>query len=440
MPTSPTQSHTSRPPQPLTGPSSVIDLFFSCLQENQENGSVKKGLSSILNAFYDFARWTTRSLNPFIVYENVWAVGLYHWAQDQGKAIDIPKPNFEGDVLQLYLLIFEKMQESIVGFDRVLDQPMTGIYLPSKLGKQMDNARGTCLAFDAHRMKERITTYVDRILPNRKLEPPLTLTHKKELCMGWNHPQLAALLIPLKYLGAYKENPALTISQVMDGTLVIRGSDFPAFLYPFDTPYKPSRPRDECFHGLLWIFTFKALFTGPATATQAEFNGLRPKHCQAYHHGLTKVTPETIAYAAMHTYYAISNAREWRTDMGTFDKKEFFTSMVTVLSKESRWQKKLFRWANTRIFGSPDGAASPRDKPKIQGPSDVELFLKQTESESESESDENEINEPEVETFDSADTEHAGEVHQRQDDDEPCEEGSTSKRCRLAEATDTGST
>lgn len=57
-----------------------------------------------------------------------------------------------------------------------------------------------------------------------------------------------------------------------------------------------------------------------------------------------------------------------------------------------------------RIFGSPDGAASPRDKPKIQGPSDVELFLKQTESESESESDENEINEPEVETFDSADT------------------------------------
>lgn len=167
----------------------------------------------------------------------------------------------------------------------------------------------------------------------------------------------------------------------MDGTLVIRGSDFPAFLYPFDTPYKPSRPRDECFHGLLWIFvsrdniilivfallmkyqTFKALFTGPATATQAEFNGLRPKHCQAYHHGLTKVTPETIAYAAMHvghslisfsthvdifqTYDAISNAREWRTDMGTFDKKEFFTSMVTVLSKESRWQKKLFRWANT---------------------------------------------------------------------------------------------
>lgn len=45
--------------------------------------------------------------------------------------------SFEGDVLQLYLLIFEKMQESIVGFDRVLDQPMTGIYLPSKLGKQV---------------------------------------------------------------------------------------------------------------------------------------------------------------------------------------------------------------------------------------------------------------------------------------------------------------
>lgn len=36
--------------------------------------------------------------------------------------------------------------------------------------------------------------------------------------------------------------------------------------------------------------------------------------------------------------------------------------------------------------------------------------------------------------------EHAGEVHQRQDDDEPCEEGSASKRCRLAEATDIGST
>jgi hypothetical protein len=70
----------------------------------------------------------------------------------------------------------------------------------------MDMSRGGACASDASRIKNMILDFVAAVLPGQRLDPPLSTAASKELSRGWNHPQLAALLMPAKLLGDYKAN------------------------------------------------------------------------------------------------------------------------------------------------------------------------------------------------------------------------------------------
>ncbi|KAF7783394.1 hypothetical protein Agabi119p4_1418 [Agaricus bisporus var. burnettii] len=373
----------SRSPLPIVGPSSSVETFYRCLA-NGTRGKTKRVESKILQSFSEFARWYARSKNPFIVFENAWVVGLHNWVGEQGETLEIEMPNFGESDSQLYQSAFDMMVASIPNIGRILAEPVVNAGLPTQLGKMMDESRGSACAIDATHIKSSILTYVALILPDRRLEPPLSHAESKELSRGWRHPQLAALLIPAKYLREYGCNPEQVTAEIDSGSRVISGRDFPAFLYPQDIRYNEKQPQVGLFRGLLWLHTFKALFTGPSSAGSAEFRGALTRSCQATRNGLRRVTPETIAYAALHTYFGMSNAKEWRTDMGTFDKKIFFEAMVSILQRENRWQRSLFKWANTKIFGNPDGAT---DAPQVvdQGPTDVDIFLQQIDDDAGSE-------------------------------------------------------
>ncbi|XP_006456119.1 hypothetical protein AGABI2DRAFT_146055 [Agaricus bisporus var. bisporus H97] len=215
---------------------------------------------------------------------------------------------------------------------------------------------GACLC-NGTRMKTMILELVSGIFPECRLDLPLS-SAKKVVLLGAGAIHSYALLIPVKHLVAYKEDSAKTISKI-DSSLIISGRDFPAFLYPLNNNYNPKRPQDGLFWETLW----------------------------------------------MHSYFAMSSAKEWRANMGTFDKKEFFDAMVAerkIGGKKNYLHRQIHKSGifsssikgsnpHKNIFGYTDSVIVPA-KRSYKGPSDVDIFLQQINDNSSSEADDGQEN------------------------------------------------
>ena len=94
---------------------------------------------------------------------------------------------------------------------------------------------------------------------------------EKKSNRGWNNPYTAHLLCPLKHLQEFDRDPQqvlaliydqltgfseslrLFMNKVLDGTLKIKTSQWPLFLYPDDTVYNPECIDEGLFRGSLMI-------------------------------------------------------------------------------------------------------------------------------------------------------------------------------------------
>ncbi|XP_006454210.1 hypothetical protein AGABI2DRAFT_113965 [Agaricus bisporus var. bisporus H97] len=258
------------------------------------------------------------------------------------------------------------MAEEIEQFDDAMVAMAGSQNVRDSLAGQMATLQANAVSGDANRLKLLILNHVAGLLPDRTLNPPIQPTDAKDDCRGLNHPQLAALVIPLEHS---------TIAGLLDGTLRVTSGSLPAFLYPPGTIYNRRNLKMQSFRGPLWILVYKAIFTGPSSATGAEYNEPKTKKTRAQCMGLSKVTPASIAYAVLHTHFALSSAKEWRVaNTDTFKKDQFFANIVLILSQQGKWRDGVFAWANESIFGHCDGARS-QTQASFDGPTDIDLFL-----------------------------------------------------------------
>ncbi|KAG1867620.1 hypothetical protein C8R48DRAFT_555272, partial [Suillus tomentosus] len=69
------------------------------------------------------------------------------------------------------------------------------------------------------------------------LEPPIYADNKSCALLGVNHPQLAAMLCPIKHAKAYHEDP-----KKYNGVIRIHSAAWPAFIYEGTPPGKDFDP------------------------------------------------------------------------------------------------------------------------------------------------------------------------------------------------------
>ncbi|EGO19567.1 hypothetical protein SERLADRAFT_443035 [Serpula lacrymans var. lacrymans S7.9] len=136
------------------------------------------------------------------------------------------------------------------------------------------------------------------------LEPPVLVGKKGHRGLGFNHPQLAMFLCPVKHLEDFIRDPkdaSRTHLKLKDGQIKVNAQNLPAFLYEGKTPGEHFSP-DAIDKGLLkgYYLLCVSVFCGPRSARSKI--GSMKQSTRAHNvkkHGMTRVTPQTISYAAV---------------------------------------------------------------------------------------------------------------------------------------------
>ncbi|KAG1739627.1 hypothetical protein EDD22DRAFT_737809, partial [Suillus occidentalis] len=102
---------------------------------------------------------------------------------------------------------------------------------------------------DASRLKCRMGSYAAPLPDKQVVQPVIAEDSKSCSRMGFNHPELAKMLCPVKYLADYIKDPAGTTKKIQSGTLKVTAALWPAYLYPGEKPGQYFNP-DDIIEGL----------------------------------------------------------------------------------------------------------------------------------------------------------------------------------------------
>ncbi|KAG2151828.1 hypothetical protein BD769DRAFT_1380696 [Suillus cothurnatus] len=162
--------------------------------------------------------------------------------------------------------------------------------------------------------------------------------------------------ITAKWLNEFNEDTDLGIQRLQDGTWPLLATNWPSFLYPADAVYDTEDPIIGLFCGHAGIRAFQHLYLGPAAAGLQDNDDEDGKHgggkskCTMY--GLTKVTPQSWAWAMCVAWFSLCSCNLYRLTIGSFNLEEFFFAIVETLDNaEDPWAVETLRWINEQVFG-----------------------------------------------------------------------------------------
>ncbi|KAJ3816231.1 hypothetical protein F5880DRAFT_1643599 [Lentinula raphanica] len=149
---------------------------------------------------------------------------------------------------------------------------------------------------------------------------PHLAKHPKSL-RGVNHPATLRLIIPQCHLS--KVNDVEFVEKLQNGSIAIKATDWPAFLYDEDQ-VNDGDIEEGLFTGPFLFNVFYAIFFGIGSATTGKYQ----KNSIAAHNGMKKVTGRNIAYAALQARFALSAVEKWNIPDGHFDYQDFYNEIV----------------------------------------------------------------------------------------------------------------
>ncbi|OBZ70778.1 hypothetical protein A0H81_09007 [Grifola frondosa] len=190
-------------------------------------------------------------------------------------------------------------------------------------------------ADDTKSLKDPILDWIGT--PGEAFEPPLSRNSK--VSRGYQHDVTGALLCPA---GLDWENPT-TKKQLKSGEMAVPGDQWPIFLYA--GKYNPEEPWDGLLRSKLLVKAYRYIFTSPSSVDD-ETKATRAGNARI--HGMTKVTPASIAYIATQVRFALSSSQVFsRTDTAT-DSERFYNSILNVLTdvEEIEQINDLLAWWN----------------------------------------------------------------------------------------------
>ncbi|TEB25376.1 hypothetical protein FA13DRAFT_1637455, partial [Coprinellus micaceus] len=187
---------------------------------------------------------------------------------------------------------------------------------------------------------------IDWIVPpnGEPLHPPLSRNMKAK--RGFEHDRTGFLLCPAELDWSDEE----IRQQLRNKELTVSGSHWPIFLYQNER-FNQDDPWQGLFRSKILVSGFKHIFTSPSSVDD-EPKATRSGNARI--HGMTHVTPASIAYVATQVRFALSSASVFsRTDRET-DSETFYTSTLELLEdpEEQDEVKQLLTWWNQRIFPS----------------------------------------------------------------------------------------
>ncbi|PSR71548.1 hypothetical protein PHLCEN_2v12557 [Hermanssonia centrifuga] len=228
---------------------------------------------------------------------------------------------------------------------------------------------------DLGTLKPKVLGYLPAKAPSAPPFESLTLSKGER---GWAHHQTARLLCPHSLLDEFDIDPNSFISDVENAKIAITADNYPVFLYSDEAQYNPNDIEKNLLRGSYLLAVFRCLFTGPRTATRktsGPSGGGRPSKAKIYK--MTKVTPESIAYAAVLARFSICGQDSWEPQDGMFSLPDFYQAIMDLFDDPTDpWYIDALAWWNKQVFGydRPSGnteaqnviGSSPSSKSHLQ--------------------------------------------------------------------------
>ncbi|KAF6750851.1 hypothetical protein DFP72DRAFT_851379 [Ephemerocybe angulata] len=140
--------------------------------------------------------------------------------------------------------------------------------------------------------------------------------------------------------------------QLRNKTMAIPGNHWPLFVYRDEEWHDdPLKAWTGLFRSKLLVYAYKHVFTSPSSVDD---DPKSTRSGNARIHGMTCVTPASVAYITTQLRFALSSASIFsRTDKET-DSETFYTSVLELFEdpEEQDEVKALMAWWNRQVFPS----------------------------------------------------------------------------------------
>ncbi|THG95369.1 hypothetical protein EW026_g6274 [Hermanssonia centrifuga] len=179
------------------------------------------------------------------------------------------------------------------------------------------------------------------------------ISYKVKAIRGFNDIIFGRLLCPHKLSKAFEEDPNGLCKKITEGCAdtVILASDLPAFLY--DRDYNPDAIDEGLLRGQVPVQIYKCIFTSPSSVALVGIgSNTKGRSSHAQLHGLTRVTPHTIAYACMLTRFFCGSMVAWCEHDGTFSLRDFYYYIIALfeMDPDSDWTVGTLDWWDKQVF------------------------------------------------------------------------------------------
>ncbi|TEB31483.1 hypothetical protein FA13DRAFT_1629042, partial [Coprinellus micaceus] len=175
---------------------------------------------------------------------------------------------------------------------------------------------------------------------------PLRLARNSKVNQGFNNERTGFLLCPAGMDWSYAD----TKQQLKDKTIAVPGNYWPIFVYRKEK-YDSEDPWKGLFRSWLLVSAYKHIFTSPSSVDD---DPKATRSGNTHIHGMTSVTPASIAYISTQICFALSSTSVFcRTDK-EMDSEAFYTSILELFEdpEEQDEVKDLLAWWNCQIFPS----------------------------------------------------------------------------------------
>ncbi|KAH6903265.1 hypothetical protein BKA70DRAFT_1110926 [Coprinopsis sp. MPI-PUGE-AT-0042] len=229
--------------------------------------------------------------------------------------------------------VYKKLLAQIKGLE---DQLLSGKDEDTDdIARAIESGIHSARADDTKGLKGAIVEWLHE--PGRVLNPPIPSNSKD--VRGFHHRRTATLLFPA---------PLENWSKVLNKTLIIEPTDWPAFLYANEQE-DPEDVWKGLFRGELLVRAYRYIFTSPSSA-HSSVRATRAGNAKL--HGIKSVTRASLAYVAMQVRFALSSSNTFTANDPEFDLATFYNSMLDLLEdhQEQKEVEDLLRWWNHQIF------------------------------------------------------------------------------------------
>ncbi|KAJ3554960.1 hypothetical protein NP233_g12315 [Leucocoprinus birnbaumii] len=322
-------------------PGNIPHSSFSKLTKAVKASKGKKRKSKTTYELYlEFAHWVARSINPYIDFHNVWTIGLASLdGSKDDESSDDEETGLSATERAQCLFMFKKLKSEIPNFMEMVDLFYAKPNILKDLAAQMTSAARQARTTDVSGLKEIGLDYVKSMLPEGRFNPDIDVKSLKSETRGWNHKQIAGLLLPVNLIDEFNEDP--------DNSLI--------------------------------LLVYKHIFTCPSSASSVEWQPTKTRQSQAEKHRLTKETPSTIAYTCLQTYFMLSSADDWRNSLGPFCRKTFFNTVLDLFAKEDEWTRSTLDYFTRNALSHLAHVKAPQRCRDPNTPNNIDCFRQQAE-------------------------------------------------------------